>query len=227
MAQHPHKAFLDEIQIAIKNLPPGLDSGVKEQAQKELDAFLGNPEVQEKEIKAMLIELGKKEWPYRNAFTELNRELGGAYEYELVLDHVEPPVAQKIKKLCEDGGTLEALVKSQMFETEFTGEEKHQIEDALLDAQIHLREDQEQIVAKSKDKFDSLIIKWKEKQKKLSERIEALKVLGNVDPKWKKEIEDKVEKFEEGWSVVESDVTEEEVKKEIEYWQGTLALDEK
>ncbi len=52
--------------------------------------------------------------------------------------------------------------------------------------------------------------------------IEQLKKLADKDEKWRTEIESVAERLEEGWSIVERDPREEEIVKELEYWNTVL-----
>ncbi|RMD51042.1 hypothetical protein D6827_02980 [Candidatus Parcubacteria bacterium] len=51
---------------------------------------------------------------------------------------------------------------------------------------------------------------------------EQLKKLADKDEKWRTEIESVAERLEEGWSIVERDPREEEIVKELEYWNTVL-----
>ena len=46
--------------------------------------------------------------------------------------------------------------------------------------------------------------------------------MGEGDEKWEGEINSIANRLEEGWSVVERDPTEEEIVKELEYWNTVL-----
>ena len=143
----------------------------------------------------------------------------------MVLEHLEPEVKSKVQHLLDSGVTLQALTKSSIFETDFTAEERYQVEDGILHAVDHLKEEAPGEIAKRQGEYDKLVDTWKNQQQKMQEKIEELRALAAKDPKWKEEILDKVKTLEEGWSVVERDPELLEVEKEIEYWTQTMEVE--
>jgi len=113
-----------------------------------------------------------------------------------------------------------------MFEAEFTAEERYQVEDEILHYQHELRDELPHFVSEHKTKYDKLLDKWQKHALELEKGIDKLRKLAPKDRHWTAEITDKIEVFEEGWSVVEKDPDSLAIEKEIEYWQGTLGLDE-
>lgn len=219
---HPFQSHLDEYQYAINHLVPTVPSEVKVQAQKMHDALLANPAVTDEEIDAVLYQTGIAEYPHRHAFQEMTLGDVESRRVEIVLEHVEPEVAAKVKKFLDSQVTLTELVKSQLFETDFTAEERHQIEDALLDADIHIREEFGKEVVADQARYQELVKKWEATRDQIIGKIEELDALKSRDEKWKDEIEGKVARFKEGFLVTEPDVTLDEVEHEIEYWKGTF-----
>ncbi|MEK7105092.1 MAG: hypothetical protein AAB865_00170 [Patescibacteria group bacterium] len=220
--KHPHQAILDEFQYAIDHLVPTVPSGVAEEAKRLHHELSENPEATEAQIHDALVNIGKQEFPYRRAYQEMMEEPSEEKRTALVLDHLEPEVKVKVETVMKDGVTLEALTKSSIFETDFTSEERYQIEDGILHAADHVKEEMPEVIASNKGKYDGLVESWKEKQKTMEAKIEELRALAGKDDKWREEILDKVKTLEEGWSVVERDPELLEIEKEIEYWQGTM-----
>jgi len=219
---HPHEMLLKEFQVAIDNLAPTVPAEVKVVAQKMHDDMLANPQATEDEIRGAFFTTGVAEYPHRHAFRELTAGGIEARRVEIVLDHVEPAVAEKVKKFSDSGVTMTELTNSHLFESEFTPEERHQVEDALLDADIHVREEFGKEAASDQKKYAALVKKWTECRDKILARIDELETLKDKDEKWHDEIVEKVKRFREGFSVAEPDPELEEVEKEIEYWKGTM-----
>ncbi len=219
---HPFQSHLDEYQYAINHLAPTVPFAIKEAAQKMHDVLLANSSVTDEEIDAALYQTGIAEYPHRHAFKEMTARDVESRRVEIVLEHVEPEVALKVKKMIDSQVTINELVKSQLFETDFIAEERHQIEDALLDADIHIKEEFGKEAAADSEKYDALLKKWEGIRDQIVTKITELDRLKSRDEKWREEIEGKVQHLQEGFLVTEPDVTLDEVEHEIEYWKGTF-----
>jgi hypothetical protein len=214
--------LLKEFQVAIDHFVPTIPAEVTGLAQEAHDGLLTNPEATEDEIRGALFVAGMAEYPHRHAFKEMTSGGIEARRVEITLEHVEPEVAEKVKKLTDSGVSMNELTNSQLFETDFTPEERHQVEDALLDADIHVREEFGKEVASDEKRYAALVKKWTERRDAIAAKIDELEVLKNKDEKWHDEIVEKVKRFRDGFSVTEPDPELEEVEKEIEYWKGTM-----
>jgi hypothetical protein len=219
---HPHEALLKEYQFAINHLAPTVPAEVKAEAQKVHDALLADPQASEDTIREALYQTGVAEYPHRHAFKEMTEGQTEARRVAITLEHVEPTVAEKVKKLTDSGVAMQELTNSKLFETDFTPEERHQIEDALLDADIHVKEELAKTVVSDQARYDALVKKWSERRDAILAKIAELETLKDRDSKWHDEIVGKVQRFREGFSVTEQDPDLIEVEKEIEYWRGTL-----
>lgn len=219
---HPHKAMLDEFKYALDHLPPTVPAEIIEEGRKLHKELLDNPEATQEQIHSAFVLIGKKEFPYRRAYEEMVESGLEKRRLELILEHLEPNVREKVQKYLDDGISLEALVKSSMFEIDFTAEERYQLEDGILHAADHIKEEVPDVIKEHRADYDKLVETWRKKQGKMEEKINELRALANKDPKWRDEILDKVKTLEEGWSVAERDPELLEIEKEIEYWIGTM-----
>lgn len=219
---HSFQSHLDEYQFAIDHLAPTVPAEVKTKAQTMHDDLQANPEATEDEIDAAMTQTGLAEYPHRHALEELTSGDKEKRRAEIVLDHVEAPVAEKVKRLVDSGVTLGELVSSKLFETDFDAEERHQVEDALLDADIHIREEFGAEAATDEKRYETLVKKWEKTRDEIAAKIDELEKMKNKDEKWHDEIVEKVKRFREGFLVTEPDVSLNEVEKEIEYWKGTM-----
>ena len=219
---HTFQSHLDEYQFAIDHLAPTVPAEIKVEAQRLHDDLQANPEVTEEEIDGAMTRTGLAEYPHRHAFQELTSGDKEKRRAEIVIEHVEAPVAEKVKKFIDSGVTLAELVSSNLFETDFEAEERHQVEDALLDADIHIREEFGAEAASDEKRYGALVKKWEKTRDAIAAKIDELEAMKNKDEKWRDEIAGKASAFREGFLVTEPDVSLEEVEKEIEYWKGTM-----
>ncbi len=220
---HPHQSLLDEYKIAIAHFAPGVPEGVKAEAEAALATLSVNENAGEEEIWAAMEKTGLAEYPYRHALKDLASASADDRRKEIVLEHVDEAVRAKIAPLLESGVPIEEIVKSAMFETNFTGEERYQVEDALLDADHHLEEDLEHIPEKQAKGFEAKVKVWEKTRDLIQAKIDELESLKDKNAKWKDEIIETVKRLRTGFLVTEKDVELSEVEKEIEYWRGTLA----
>ncbi len=219
---HKHQAILDEFGYAIRHLVPTVPKEVVEEAKTLHSELLANPEATAEQVLAAMVKIGKAEFPHRRAFHDLAGEVSEAHRLELVLEHLEPNVREKVQTYLNSGVKLEEFVKSSMFELELTAEERYQVEDGIMHAEDHIKEEAPAKVEEKRAEYDKRVTAWKEKQAVMEAKIEELRALANKDAKWKEEILDKVKTMEEGWSVTERDPDPIEIEKEIEYWKGTM-----
>lgn len=214
--------MLDEYQVAINHLAASVPIQVKEEAQAMHDALLADENADEPRILEAIVKTGMAEYPHRHAFEELNQDRELRKRLELVLEHVDESVRTKLKKHLDAGVSLEDIIGSDLFQTDFSGEERYQVEDAILDAKDHVKDELASGFDATAPDYVAAMKKWERHRDVITQKIEELLQLSEKDPKWKDEIVGKVKRFREGFSVTERDVELEEVEKEIEYWQGVL-----
>jgi len=220
--RHPHQALLDEYQFAINHLAPSVPDAIKTEAQQAHDALLANPSATVEQIREAMYKTGRAEYPHRHAYKELVETASDAKRIEMILDHVDEKVRARLKTLVDSGVPLEEITRSSMFETDFTAEERYQVEDAILDAEDHLKEEMADVAKERSKEYDVLVKKWDEHADKIDAKINELDALRTKDAKWRDEIMGRVQRLREGFLVTEPDPDLLEVEKEIEYWHGTL-----
>lgn len=223
MTESSHRSFLNEFKIAVNKLCPATPSEVRDEAKRLLAVLEAKPEVSEKEIHDALIMVGRQEFPYRRAYQELVQQMAESEAVVTeVLEHVEPDVRTKLEGYLKSGVSFDELVKSEIFEQEFTADQRYQVEHGLLDAKEHADQRGVELLKERQLDLERLVALWRQKQARMEKGLEDLSALGDRNPKWRDEILDRVETFKEGWSLVERDPDEETIIKEIEYWRGVL-----
>ena len=211
---HPHQSFLDEFQIAIDKMVPLTPPEFVEEAKKlhaELSAEEGTSE---KQIHQALSVIGRKEFPYRKAYHEI---CAGDEEQRLqvaVFERLEDDLKKKVEELTKHGVALDHLVESKLFEEQFEGTERYQIEQAILMSEEVIDSQCDDRAKNRNAQFGDLVEKWKTEVDRLQGMIDRLRATA--------EIRGSADRLEEGWSVVERDPGEEEIVKEIEYWTTVL-----
>jgi hypothetical protein len=219
---HPHEFFLQEYQYAINHLVPTVPAEIKNEAQKMHDLLLADPNADEERIAEAVSKTGRAEYPHRQAFLELTTQTRLEKVKEIVLEHVDENVKAKLEEILASGANIEEITRGKMFEEKFTAEERYQIEDGLMDAEEHVKEDLKEQSEAEPEKYNQLVKKYEEQRDEIEKQISILRAMASHDKKWKDEILSKAEMFEEGWLATMPDPDLETVKKEIEYWQGVF-----
>lgn len=219
---HPHQSFLDEFKIGIDKLVPLTPPEVVEEAKKLHAELLADENVNENAIHQALVAIGRKEFPYRRAFHELCASDEEQRLQGLVFERLDESLAKKLKEVTSHGVILEDFVKSKMFEEQLTAEERYQVSNAILLVDDLLKNQCDERAHERKATYEKLVEKWKKEEDRLQGMIDDLRKLALPNPKWTDEINSICDRLEEGWSVTEKDPQEEEIKKEIEYWNTVL-----
>ncbi|MFH1712500.1 MAG: hypothetical protein ABH846_04685 [Patescibacteria group bacterium] len=222
---HPHQSYLDEFKIAIEKLVPLVSPEMVKEANELHAELSANEEATEKQIHQALSLVGRKEYPYRKAYMEL---CAGDEEQRLrkvVYERLDPKVKEKVDEIIRHGVMLEDLVKSKLFTEGFDGDERYQIQQAILLADEVLDKQCDERAHSKQKQYDELVSNWTNEAARLQGLIDQLRSLASEDPKWEGEINSICDKLEEGWSVVEKDPTEEGIVKEMEYWNTVLHED--
>lgn len=223
---HPHQSFLDEFKISIDKLVPLTPKEVIDEAWKLHQELLADENATEKQIHQALSLVGRKEFPYRKAYEELCAGDEEQRLQKLVFERLDEKLAKKIQEMTQHGVILDEYVKSDLFEEQLDGDERYQVQQAILLADDVLDNQCDDRAKKRAEDYQKLVDKWTQEAARLQGMIDNLRQMGAGDPKWGPEINSVCNRLEEGWSIVEQDPSEEEIKKEIEYWTTVLTEDE-
>ena len=158
---HPFQSMLSEFSFAVKHFVPTLPKELKQEAQATVDALFADQSADEFQIKKAFYEIGTKEYPYRRAYQELTQGKASGHLKVLVLEHVDEKVREVIKPYLNSGVSLEELVKSELFESQLSPEERYQVEDGILVASSKLADLLKRQVSAEEASYELLVEKWK------------------------------------------------------------------
>lgn len=222
---HPHQAFLDELKIAIDKFVPLTPESVVSEAKAVYERLAAEPETDVAEIHAALVDIGRKEYPYRKAYHDLCDTDEEKRLRELVLPRLDEPVKKVLEEAFSYNILLDDFVRSEMFEDKLDGDQRYQVTNAILLSEEQLENQCDDRAHERQQQFETLVAKRKEEVKQLQDNIDLLKRLMQQYPLHADEIAAVVSRLEEGWSVTNKDPSKEEIEKEIEYWQTVTAED--
>lgn len=220
---HPYEALLNEFAFAVRHFVPTLPESIKQEAEATLERLKADPSMTEEQIKQAFYEIGVQEYPHRHAYQELTQGAAREELKAMVLEHVDETVRGVIKPYLDSGVALDELVKSDLFESQLTPEERYQVEDGILLANRKMADKLKKQVSAQEQTYDALVEKWTAHAREIQKAIDALESLSpQGDENQRLEIANKAERYREGFLLTEPDPELEEVKKEIEYWQETF-----
>lgn len=228
----PYTYTLELLKFAVLRLPPTFSKEKRRAYEKKLAQFEEKPSAKYADIQKTIVALGKDSWAYRKAYEDMYKRYGRSSEEAFLLDNLDEAVRQKYERYIHEGGKLqyipmvkteEQLYQKSPFERYFNSEEKFAIEQALLIATDYARAEIEQLVTMhKKDEYKQLVKDYTAMQEQMAAKIDELRSLASVDPKWEPAIKDRVRTIEEGWSVVEQGTDLAELEHETEHWKGML-----
>jgi len=223
---HPHEYLLNEYKLSIEKLVPLTPNELVLEANKIYNELMANESATERQILQALILIGKKEYPYRKAYQELCASDEEKRLEESAYNKLDAELAAKIKKVTEHGVHLTDYVKSKLFESDLSADERLRVENAILEAHDIVGRQCDERAHERQQNFNQLVEHWTKEQERIQGAIDHLRSMASRDERWKAEITGKTDQFEEGWSIVERDPVEDEIMKEIENWSTVLEEEE-
>jgi hypothetical protein len=230
--RHPHAYTLDLLRLAVDQLPPGVSELDEKIFRRRLDEFAADLRVPYGEIHAVIAELGRTTWPYRQAYAELYARYGRAAEEANLLGSLDEGIRAKYERFIEEGGKLNHVLGARRlndlrqpvpFGQFFSPEERFAIAQAAVAAREAARQEIAALIEGARaEEYAILANRYRDEQRQIEARMEELAALAEVGDRHRQEIEASLQAFREGWSVVERPVTLEEVTAALNYWHGMM-----
>lgn len=219
--KYNNKLFL--LKKIIEKIPFTYPESKKKEYEDELHRLESQEEVDPKEVDSLIVKIGKESWPQRQSYEEMVKNYAQDKLEEFFKMHLEENLRKKYEEFTKKGySIIDNYRYAKEFDDFFTAEENLKIEDALFDARDELAVHMRGVIKSHRDEFEELVRIYEKKRETLSNMIANLRLLADKSEKWSAEIIDKVNRFEEGWSVIERDFDEDKIMHEIEYWQGVI-----
>ncbi len=223
---HPHAELLQDFRHALDRLVPLAPTVVIDEARQLAADLESNESSTPEQIRQALIYIGRKEFPYRKAYQELCAGDEDARLQELVLAKLDDDVKAKMESVAKYGVHILDFVKSSQFATELTSEEQSVIDREILAAHEILNKQCDDRAQERKGKFEELVAQWSAAEVRIQMLIDTFKAMADRDEQYRDDILARVRQFEEGWSMIDVDPTEEDVQKEITYWTEVMSQGE-
>ena len=212
---HPHQYLLDEYRLSLEKLVPLTPPEVIEEAQRLDKELSGNEHATERQIQQALVEIGKKEYPYRKAYQALCATDEERRLEEAAFAKIDGEIAEKVRAVTAHGVHLSDYVNSKLFESQLTSDERYHVEQAILAAHDVINKQCDDRASERKENFETLVKEWSAKRDEIQRLIEELRNMASRSPELAGEIHAKADAFEEGWSIVSRDPEEKEVREAL------------
>lgn len=219
---HPHEELLQDFRYALARLVPLAPSAVVDEANTIAEDLEANDASTPEQIRQALIYIGRKEFPYRKAYQELCAGDEEERLQTLVLGNLDDEILEKMEPVTKYGVHILDYVKSSQFESRLTSEDRSAVDREILAAHDVLNKQCDERAAKRKNTFDDLVAQWTASEARIQMLIDTFKGIADRDEQYRDDILARVRQFEEGWSMIDADPTEEDVQKEIQYWTGVI-----
>jgi hypothetical protein len=219
---HPHEYLLQEYKLSVDKLVPLTPPAIVEEAQRLYTELSADQAATERQIRQALILIGRKEYPYRKAYLELCATDEEQRLQAEVLQRLDGPVKDKLEQMVASHVHVLDYVNSKLFEKDLEATDRYRVEQAILAAHDVLNKQCDDRARERQQNFEELVSRWQAKAENLQQLIDQLRGLAERDLTYAEEIRGKAEQLEEGWSIVERDPTEEEIKQEISHYTTLL-----
>lgn len=212
---HPHHYLLEEYRLSVERLVPLTPREVLEEAHRLYEELSQNEHASERQIQQALIEIGKKEYPYRKAYVALCATDEEKRLEEAAFAKIDATITEKIRTVTAHGVHLLDYIKSKLFETQLTSDERYHVEQAILAAHDVINRQCDERAKSRQENFDDLVRRWTQKRDEIQRLIDEMKRMAERSPELAGEILGKAASFEEGWSIVSRDPEEKEVREAL------------
>ncbi len=199
----------------MERLVPLTPPEVLEEAYRLEKELFANEHATERQIHQALVEIGKKEYPYRKAYEALCATDEEKRFEAAAFAKMDPVIQEKVQAVTVHGVHLSDYVKSKLFETQLTGEERYHVEQAILAAHDVVNKQCDERASARQESFETLVKDWTAKREEIQHLIDELRNMASRSPALAGEILAQADAFEEGWSIVSRDPHEREVREAL------------
>ena len=218
---HPQEGLLKEFRRAIEKLVPLTPKEVVEEAVRLAVELETNESSTPEQIRQALVYVGKKEFPYRKAYQELCAGDEEARMQEIVVQRIDDATKAMIEPVTKYGVHMLDFVKSSQFDA-LSDDAKIAIDNALREAHDVVNRQCDERASSRADSYHALVQRWTIEAQNIQKLIDVLKDMAERDARYHDDVLGRARQFEDGFSMIEEDPSQELVEKEIAHWAGVL-----
>lgn len=218
---HQQEELLEHFHEAIEKLVPLAPKELVQEAHQLFEELSLNEVTTAEQIRQALIYIGRKEFPYRKAYIELCAGDEEQRLQEIVLKTLHDDVRAHLDPVIKYGVHILDFVKSSQFDA-LSEDVKIAIDNAIRQAHDVVNRQCDERAAARHASYQELVKRWTETATTMQALIDVLKDMAERGGEWQEEILEQARQYENGFSMVEEDPTQEAVERAIVHWSGIL-----
>ncbi len=218
---HPQEEILNEFRYAIARLVPLTPKDIQDEALQLADDLEANDATTAEQIRQALVYIGRKEFPYRKAYRELCAGDEEVRMQNIVLQKLDDAIKAELTPVTEYGVHIVDFMKSSQYDA-LNDHARIALDNAVREAHDIVNRQCDERAASRAESYQSLVTRFTEEAQHIQACIEVLKDMAHRDPRFQEEILAKAREFENGFSILEHDPSQDAVEQEIVHWAGVL-----
>lgn len=192
---------LDIFERMVADLPPRVPEAIADEAARALSQMRENQHLTLAEAEDVIVSVGKKLWPYRQAFYEMAEAEEGKLGERLLLGKLVPEGKQRYREFKEYGGTYRDLHSGSPAGF-FTGEERAALCASLVDVHRDIAAHTRQAVCSTiSRRYEERVVEFQTLLDDVEKRLDTLRAMADDEtahPELAAEIRSQVHGFEHG-----------------------------
>ena len=218
---HPQEEILKNFRVAVEKLVPLTPEAVVNEAKQLADDLEKNEAATAEQVRQALVYIGRKEFPYRKAYLELCAGDEEQRLQEIVLQKLHDDVKHHLEPVIKYGVHILDFVQSSQFDA-LSDEMKVAIDNAIREAHDAVNRQCDERAANRASNYEGLVRRWTDVAERMQKLIDLLKDMAERDNEYRDDILEQAKQFENGFSMLEDDPTEEAIEKAIAHWSEVL-----
>jgi len=208
-------------------LPPALPRDIRDEVVQAQEQVRSNLALTLHELEDTMVYIGKKLWPYREAFQEFYRVYEGNLGEAYLLRKFTPTLKKKYEAFKTNGGSFRDL-HSGTNVTFFTPDERTKICEALIAVEDEIRAYTVQaILSTDERRYTKRVEEFTKILGDMEMRLGALREMADMEgehPELAAEIRDQIRAFEQGFALLGPSIRHDAVCNAEEHFVGRRSI---
>lgn len=209
------------------DLPPGLSRDLREEVNQAKEQVKNNVALTLQELEDTMVYVGKKLWPYREAFQEFYRIYEGSLGESYLLRKFSVALKKKYESFKIHGGSFRDL-HSGTNVSFFTPEDRTQICEALIAVEEEIRAYTIQAVLSGDEhRYQKRVEEFTKIHSDIEIRLSSLREMADMEgehPELAAEIRDQIRAFEHGFALLGPSVRHDAICNAEEHFIGRKTI---
>lgn len=223
--------LIEHTQIIFEHLcsdiPPAVPREIREEITQASEQVKNNISLTLEELEDTMIYVGKKLWPYKQAFQEFYRIYEGTLGEVYLVRKFSLPMKKKYEKFKIEGGTFRELHSGVRINF-FTPEERSLLCEALITIEEEIRAYTVQsILSGDERRYTKRVEEFEKILHDMEEKLQGLRSMADMEgehPELAAEIRDQIRTFEHGFALLGPSVRHDAVCSAEEHFIGRKAI---